>query len=633
MNHVLSAAAVLLFLSQQFTAAAAPATGRIVSKPGGYTAAKAGLLFHERLLSWKARGDIFEETVNAFRTHMDDIHTMPEGQIYYGYWQGEYWGKTMLSRCAYQRLTGDKKELGFIREKALQLVNEFQREDGYLGTYSNADFIGAESWNIWGRKYTMWALVEAYDLTGEKKLLDAALKKVRHLENQLARLKMTFGDTGCFIGMPSMSILNPVILLYERTGDKTCRRLADAIVAENDRADGRRPNIVANAFGDKAIHEWYPKPWEWAKGYEMLSVIEGLCRYSRITGKKRPYEAAKRLYEKLERYELNTIASVGYHDKFVGARNLPNVISEVCDVIHWMRLSRILNEIEPDPKYLDRWEECFFNAFLAGVYRDGAWGAHDVRGHGRRHLQGIYEAAMTYHFCCIANAPRGFCDWFENCFTVNKRGGYDLNFYTDGDYASKDIRVSVKGGYPVNGDVTLEVTAQKPLAVRLRVPGWSRVTEIDGARVEGPWHEMKFAEGTRTVKISFDMTPRIVMPPPQMKVDDAQFREFLVTLFEMPWHNKEMIGMIRKGPGVAVTRGPLVLAKCSRARVSDADTFGSLGIDGSWSVKATALGPETTWGLWSLEFEKNGVKKTVRASDYATSADADDWRNAFSIWF
>ena len=136
--------------------------GRDFRRLDGAVGEKARRLFENRLLSPKARGDVFEETVKAFATNYDDRHPDPPGaKRHYGYWQGEYWGKTMLSHCAYARCTGDAEERDFIHRSALRLVESFQRADGYLGTYADADFIRGWNWNLWGRKYTMWALVEA----------------------------------------------------------------------------------------------------------------------------------------------------------------------------------------------------------------------------------------------------------------------------------------------------------------------------------------------------------------------------------------------------------------------------------------------------------------------------------------
>ena len=607
--------------------------GRPIVRLKGAVGEKADRLFAARLTSPRARGDVFEETVRAFRTKYDDRHPVPNGKGRTAYWQGEYWGKGMLSHCAYARMTGDGDAIAFIRRKALELVREFQREDGYLATYDDADYV-KDSWNIWGRKYTMWALVEAYDLTGEKELIDAAVKMVRHLDSQLRRLGLRLSETGCFAGLPSMSILKPLLLVYERTRDPVALTMAKDIIAENDRKDGACPNLIANAFSDKPLFAWYSNPRSWAKAYEMMSTIEGFILYSEITGEERPFEAAKRLFAKLSAEERNGVGSVGSHDHFYGARRFPNAISESCDVIHWMRLCKYLHARTRDPGYLDKWEVAFLNAFLAGIYRDGTWGTHDVRGHGRRHLQGLFEVGMYYHFCCLANDPRGFCDWAEGFVRAQGKDSFDLNFYTDGEFDAEGVRIAVSGNYPINERITVQVETERPLSLGLRVPGWCEEMRVNDRLVTGPRTYVQVPSGGATFDLRFAMTPRLEAWTSDFEAPDPDLvRAAAKKDFEMAPHNPEMIGSARTEPGVRLLRGPLILAKCARAGGNDREVLSDIGIDESWTVRLEPVANDAVWGCWRAFFEKGGEKKAVGVSDYQSAADTDDWRNAFSIWF
>ncbi|MDD4016785.1 MAG: glycoside hydrolase family 127 protein [Kiritimatiellae bacterium] len=600
----------------------------------GCVGEKAEKLFEKRLNCAKARGDIFEETVTAFRTRHDDLHEDPSGHgATSGYGQGAYWGKTMLSHCAHARLTGSKEDIKFIHAQALRLIGNYQHADGYLATYDDPDFIKGWSRNIWGRKYTLWALVEAYDLTNDKMLLAAAVKMCEHLDAQLERTGCSIAETGCFGGIPSMSILKPVIMTYLRTGNRTCMKLAKAIIAENDRADGRCPNLIANAFTGKPVSEWYAKPWEWAKAYEFMSVVEGLVMYARVTKDKRLLEAAIRIFDKLAEHEMNAVESVGFHDTFIGAARYPNSISESCGVIHWMRLCKYLHMATGELKYLDYWEKTFLNAFLAGIFRDGEWGTHDVRSHGHRHLQGINEVNMTSHFCCIDNAPRAFGDWSDCCVGEKSPIELDLNFYTDGEYAVKGVKLEVSGNYPVSDTVQVKLTTPRKVKVNFRVPGWCKAMTVDGVAAKGPRASVDFAAGGRTVTLGFDMTPRIEKWKGNLLPPDKEFANYLRDNFEMPDHNKEMKGVARKTAGVRVLRGPLVLAKCARVGDDDRTCLDDLGVDETWNVSLKDEPANQTWGQWTVEFTQCGEKKSVQASDFQSAADTDNWRNAFSIWF
>ena len=603
----------------------------------GAVGAKADVLFERRLTGATARGDIFNEAVNAFVTRNDDLHPYPPGVTnHYGWWQGEYWGKTMLGQCAYARYSGREDVKAFIREKSRDLVRRFQRPNGYLSSYDDEDHVFGFNWNVWSRKYTMWALVEAYDLTGDASLLDAAVRMADHLAAQLKRLDVPLAKTGYFAGLPSMSILKPMVLLAERTGEKRFMDFARSIVADNDRPDGRSPNLVANSFCDKPVHDWYPNPAGWAKAYEMMSVVEGFVEYARATGERRPLEAAERIWEKLRSSEWNAIGSVGYHDHFIGAASYPNAISESCDVIHWMRLCKYLHEATGDAKYLDAWEAAFLNAFLAGVFRDGEWGTHDVRSHGRRHLQGLYEVQMTYHFCCIANAPRGFCDWADGQVVAAPDGSASVNFYTDCAFSGGGLELEISGDYPVGDVVKVAVRADRPRNIRFRVPGWCRGRmAVDGVGVGNGKSvtEVTMSGKEQTFVISFDMSPRIE-PVALKPVIGADLGKHPTAAFEMLGYNPEMAGFARSKPGVRILRGPMILAKARRAGCDDSTCFTDVsGLGPDWKATLAPREGVDVWGAWRLVLERGGSRVELGVCDYASAADTDNPRNAFSIWF
>ena len=60
----------------------------------GFVGRKAAALLEGRVFSRYAREDAMDEAVRAFETHYDDTHKPGNG-----YWQGEFWGKTMLGHA------------------------------------------------------------------------------------------------------------------------------------------------------------------------------------------------------------------------------------------------------------------------------------------------------------------------------------------------------------------------------------------------------------------------------------------------------------------------------------------------------------------------------------------------------
>ena len=54
-----------------------------------------------------------------------------------------------------------------------------QLPNGYIGNY--APEYQLQQWDVWGRKYTSLGLIAWYDLSGDKKALEAACRVVDHL--------------------------------------------------------------------------------------------------------------------------------------------------------------------------------------------------------------------------------------------------------------------------------------------------------------------------------------------------------------------------------------------------------------------------------------------------------------------
>ena len=643
MLSLLAAAVPCLAPAEPVADAVAPPCAADV-RLSGYVAAKMDALVRERFMTDFARAEIYDEAENAFRTHYDDLHTKG-----YGWWQGEYWGKTMLSAAEVYSHTRDEGLKNFILEKTHRFLAGHQRPDGYVGSYNDARFVRVEGrparqswcWNIWGRKYTMWALYDIYRHTGDRACLDAAVKSMDQMLAMLKEMKLRFIETGSFYGIPSSSILKPLLLLYRETGKPAYLEAARSIVEDFDRPGHPHGNIVADAFGDIPIHEWHQEPFFWAKAYETQSCMEGLIEYHRVTGERRPLEAVKRLHAKLVAHELNPMAGVGYFDHFVDGGHRPNSMTEPCDVTHWIRVNRELYLLTGEAHYLDRIEKAFYNAFLAGVYRDGKWGAHAVRSHGRRHRTAPHQVGMKYHQCCIDNMPRTFIDWIATQLGRQSDGAIDINFYSDMTASLDGVKVAISGNYPVSDSVTVRVTADRARRVRFRVPGWSRMVKVNGADARGPWHEVDVPKGESAWRIGFDMTPVVVSTYVQDTVfsTDSFYgqpaRNWLVHVFESANENPEMKGLSRKEGAAFVMRGPLLLARCTRAGGSPDEilkvekTINHGGFEAAAAPRPNA----NVWGAWTLTLKSGKDVRTAEVADYASAADTDDAENAFSIWF
>ena len=637
----------------------------------GRAGAMADACIRARAYSDWARGPMYEECVNSFRTHWDDT----EG---HAGWQNEYWGKTMLCFAGAVAYTRDPSLRDWVLARAHEFIEEFQKPNGYLSTYSREDFLrnnpdnpdACTHWcfNIWGRKYTFWALVELYKATGDADCLAAAVKMADHLIAQLERLGLTLDKTGSWHGISSMSILRPLLELYRLTNDGRYLTLADDIVRAMDAEPTTPASIIRDAFRKEPIFSWYPLPTFWAKAYEILSCLEGLVEYYRITGEKRVLDAVIAWHGHLTDEELNPMGSAGYFDHFLNAAAHVNGMTELCDVVHWIRLNRELLLLTGEAKYADFIEEAFLNAFLAGVSRDGRWGAHIIRSHGTRHLAAPAQTGMTLHQCCPDNMMRTYFDYAGSQVARAADGALCVMLYTDGKMADGDDTVEISGGYPwSDGTVTVKATLASARKVRFRVPRWSKTVPIDnaitetvrstppgpsgatpfpegGIRVTDGWVEVIGRAGENAWTLHFDMSPRLVdwtgrdeAIPPSPQLSHSEIPEYTVHFME--WYTPDMAGLSRHGSAVRLLRGPLVLAKGRLAGTSREETLFASTLRGQgW--RAAALRPAAcavaNAGVaqsWTLLLEREDETREIPVADYASVSNIDDPANWFSLWF
>ncbi|MGI5869888.1 MAG: beta-L-arabinofuranosidase domain-containing protein [Kiritimatiellia bacterium] len=597
-----------------------------------------------------ARGPMYEECVNAFRTHWDDANGRCDG------WQNEYWGKTMLCFAGAIAYTRDPSLKAWALDKAHDFIREFQKPNGYLSTYSQEDLLRQNPdnpdaqkqacFNVWGRKYTMWALVELHKTTGDATCLAAAVKMADHLIAQLERLGLTLDKTGYWHGVSSMSILRPILELHRLTGRESYLALAHDIVRAFSAEPTTPASILRDAFRSEKIVDWHPFPAFWAKAYEILSCLEGLVDYYRVTGEKHVLDAVLAYHRHLIDEEMNPMESAGHFDHFLNAAAQVNGMTELCDVTHWIRFNRELLLLTGEARYADLIENAFLNGFLAGVSRDGRWGAHIVRSHGTRHLAAPAQTGMLLHQCCPDNMMRTYFDYADSQAARTADGAIAVLLYTDGAAKVEGATVEISGGYPwSDGPVAVKVVCQAPGKVRFRVPRWSATLLVDGEprTPQKGWVEVDASAGANAWQLRFDLSPRVVNwtgreghTPPSPQQHSLDIPEYTVHFME--WHTPDMAGLSRTSSAMRVLRGPLVLAKGRLAGTSRDETLFASTLQWQGWRATLRPAPRTAENAgviqpWTLCFERDSDVKTVPVADFASVSNVDDPANWFSLWF
>ena len=604
----------------------------------GYLGRKIDRFLSKRVYSDYAREVMFAEAEKAFETRFDDDPSHPGA----GYWQGEYWGKEMLGLIEGAIYAGDSKLKNWALSRARELVRRHQRPNGTISTYSDEAYLCYSqgwNWNLWGRKYTLWALLEIYEATGAVDILAAARRLMDQQIEMLHRLDVPIWRTGCYVGLASMSVLKPLLLLYRHTGESCYLDYANEIVSGWRRKGNPAPNLLVNAFSERNVADWYGIPHEWAKAYEFMSCLEGLVEYYRATGEQAVLDAVVRIWEKLWRDEANPVGTVAFFDHFYNAARMTNGASEPCDATHWIRLSRELFLVTDEVKYLDAIERAFLNGFMAGVWRDGSWGAHMVRSHGRRHRAAPRQVGMQHTQCCVANMPRTFFDVAQTVATRLPDGTVSVNLFMDAEVSWDDVKISISGNYPVSSEFTVRVDSTTPVSIRLRVPEWCPSLTVDGktvwmleTKVEGGWRYFKNVT-TRTFNVHFDMPLKIVdfqQVPKVVGKSDWAWKAWVSAA-----ENPEEVPYCRTRPAARLERGPLILAKSRSVGCGEREIFDFESIDGrGFSGQLVPIECHENWAAWQVILTgPNGERIETNACDYQSAADYDDKDNAFSVWF
>ena len=196
-------------------------------------------------------------------------------------WRGEFWGKWFTSAVLAYRYQPTKAHRAVL-DQAVKSLLATQSPDGDISTY-DAQHRGGD-WDVWSRKYVLLGLIAYYDLTLSRETLAAAVRVGDTLLRDFGRGKQNLQDASLNLvaGLSSCSVLEPVCLLYQRTGERRFLEFATYIVASWE-----QPSKVAPAgmrLVEDALKGTPPSRMVAPKAYEMMSCFEGICEYYRITG-------------------------------------------------------------------------------------------------------------------------------------------------------------------------------------------------------------------------------------------------------------------------------------------------------------------------------------------------------------
>lgn len=406
-----------------------------------------------------------------FQKHCKVGFFPPEQQVYPGVrgdWQGEFMG-TYLDAASISAWNSGNEQL---RAKVDQMVEDWlatQQEDGYLGTYDEAD--RWKSWDVWVQAHDLIGLLSYYHYTRKPEILDAAVRIGRRVLQDFGAGKRTLRDTGPHVGMASSAILEPIIWLYWETGDEAFLDFGRWMVEEDWEGEGG-PQILSAILAGKGVAGVGN-----SKGIEMLLDFAGLLELYRATGEEKYLRTILLAWEDIVAHHLYITGSASTGEYFPKDFVLKNegiyAIGETCVSMGWMYLNFSLARLTGDARYLDMAEQTLYNHLLGAQSPDGKNWAYYL---------GLRDSKRyrwhTDPECCPTKGSRGIAVTLPHVYGLME-DGISINFYEAGEAtltlpSGNAVRLNVATEYPFDGRVVVRVdpAERETFALRLRLPGW-----------------------------------------------------------------------------------------------------------------------------------------------------------------
>ncbi len=408
-------------------------------------------------------------------------------------WIGEHVGKWLHAATL---ASENKQDDTTLAEKIQRIANglmDCQMEDGYLGTYAKQDRWAPpdrDGWDVWVHKYVLIGLLSYYRSTGDERALETS-RRVGDL------LIQTFGDdkrdilkSGTHEGMAATSILEPMSLLYQYTGEKKYRQFCQYIIRRADAG----PKILTNIEKTHTVQSVGNK-----KAYEMMSNYVGMVENWRATGYERGLDAAKLAWESITNENVFITGAPDAHEHFNEPHQLLTAIcTETCVQVTWLQMNWQLLRATGDPRYAAMLHHHIYNHMLAAQHPDGIDWCYFTTMEGSKKAK-EWGFSGTMH-CCGSSGPRAIALIPTFAYMTGK-GKLAINLYETSTFRANvngtPVVVHQQTNYPWDGRIAIDLEVEKPAEfdLQLLVPNFvkSGTIQVAGSKQNIPLEAGKYA--------------------------------------------------------------------------------------------------------------------------------------------
>lgn len=463
-------------------------------------------------------------------------------------WQGEHAGKWLHAAALAYEQTRDAKVLRALETTVRRLLAS-QQPNGYIGTYAPSERFYAPpgphtrySWDVWTARYVLYGLLAYERFHPDPAIVRACARLGELLLNTYGPGKADLTTVGTRRGLSATVLLESIVMLYERTGDRRFLEFAERIHESMEANPQVRLIATLTSGGDITV------PGD-GKAYQMMAVLLGYTRLCRHTGRAPYLEAATRAWERIRAdhtfetggpwtYKSDKVKN---HECFARPEYFhPGNLVETCSTTTWVQLSLELLALTGEAKYGDEAERALLNHLLGTQSPNGRdWAYYTAANSTKRDYNDVLH-------CCGSSGPRAL-EVYARHLVGTAGEALSLNSYLP----LTTSRVKIEGNYPFEDRVAvrlqLDRPARFPVDFRPPSPGARVRARIGGA-----------AQEPRGMPSGFVRLERTWNPG-----------EVIELQFEFP-----LRAAVRRGRDgrdwVAFSRGPLALAQGTPTPSDDA---------------------------------------------------------------
>ena len=422
-------------------------------------------------------------------------------------WQGEHVGKWLHAATLAQERTGDEKLAKTLKDVVDRLLAA-QEPNGYLGTYAEKNRFynapAATSWDVWSHRYNLYGLLTYDRFHPDDRIVKACKRMADLLIGTFGPGKEDITRNGTRHGISSMTVLESIMMLYERTHEKTYLDFAQHLVAMSEANPGLR--LMGAMLEKKDVSG----PGE-GKAYQLMANLLGYLRLYRCTGDERYLETVRNGWENIRAHHLYVTGGPwsrpmpynGNRECFALAKDFDPTagVVERCSTVTWIQLNLHLLELTGRARYAREAERALFNDLIAGQYPEGIDWCYCIKANG------VCRGFRTKITCCASSGPRAL-EMFAYYLVGEVDGGVALAGLVPCRAVLPEscgkAEIQVTGNYPFLSKVGIRFDKAdgKRFALEFREPAGTRLTSIriNGEKAALSKNERGFYRISRTWK-------------------------------------------------------------------------------------------------------------------------------------